>query len=70
MQTQGQHLLLDLWLAEDIEPAKVDLLYDLVRTRFSVVSETLKEFEPFGTTTVFILSESPSRCTRIQSTPT
>ena len=58
MQTQGQHLLLDLWLAEDIETTKVDLLYELVRARFSVVSETVKEFEPFGTTTVFILSES------------
>ena len=58
MQTQGQHLLLDLWLAEDIETTQVDLLYDLVRTRFTVVSETVKDFEPFGTTTVFILSES------------
>jgi S-adenosylmethionine/arginine decarboxylase-like enzyme len=58
MQTQGQHLLLDLWLAEDIEPAKVDRLFDLVRTRFSVVREVVKDFEPFGTTVVFILSES------------
>lgn len=58
MQTQGQHLLLDLWLAEEIESAKIESLYELVRARFSVVSETVKEFEPFGTTTVFILSES------------
>jgi S-adenosylmethionine decarboxylase len=58
MQTQGQHLLLDLWLAEDIETSKVDLLFDLVRTRFSVVNEVVKDFEPFGTTAVFILSES------------
>jgi S-adenosylmethionine decarboxylase len=58
MQTQGQHLLLDLWLAEDIEPAKVDRLFELVRTRFSVVREVVKDFEPFGTTVVFILSES------------
>ena len=58
MQTQGQHLLLDLWLAEDIEPAKVDRQFGLVRTRFSVVREVVKDFEPFGTTVVFILSES------------
>jgi S-adenosylmethionine/arginine decarboxylase-like enzyme len=58
MQTQGQHLLLDLWLAEDIETTKVDRLFELVRTRFSVVNEVVKDFEPFGTTAVFILSES------------
>ena len=29
-----------------------------MRTRFSVVNEVMKEFEPFGTTAVFILSES------------
>jgi S-adenosylmethionine/arginine decarboxylase-like enzyme len=36
----------------------LDRLFRLIRGRFSVVQEVHKQFEPVGTTVVFILSES------------
>lgn len=58
MQTGGQHLLLDLWLDEDIRDEGMDRLFEMIRTRFTVVQEARHEFTPFGLTAVFILSES------------
>lgn len=58
MQTRGQHLLLDLWLAQDVEEGSIERLFNLIRSRFTVVHEVKRAFEPFGLTAVFVLSES------------
>jgi len=58
MHTGGQHLLLDLWLNEDISAEKVENIFQIVRTQFSVVQECHHPFTPQGLTSVLILSES------------
>lgn len=58
MQTHGFHLLLDVWLDEEISKESCERLFNYVRTRFTVVAETHKEFKPYGLTSVLILSES------------
>jgi len=58
MDTRGQHLLLDLWLAEELTNEKAETICELVQRLFQVVQESHWEFHPQGMTKVFILSES------------
>lgn len=59
MNTQGQHLLMDLWLKKDTDlESIVKKIKDYVNENFSVVKRTNHKFTPQGETIVFILSES------------
>lgn len=57
MNPEAQHLLMDLWLGQDVEPT-VDRICELVDSRFKVVEKAQHLFTPQGRTIVFILSES------------
>ena len=57
MDTKSQHLLMDLWLDQSVEPI-VEQIKDLVEQNFKVVARSNKLFEPQGETIVFVLSES------------
>jgi len=58
MNTQGQHLLIDMWLNPcDIEFVTDEIL-SYVSNKFTVVKSSKQFFEPQGRTEVFILSES------------
>lgn len=58
MLTHGFHLLLDVWLKEEINQSLTERLANYVRRRFTVVAEVQKTFEPYGLTQVLVLSES------------
>lgn len=58
MLTHGFHLLLDVWLQEEINPVLTEKLANYVRHKFTVVAEVQKNFEPYGLTQVLVLSES------------
>lgn len=58
MHTHGFHLLLDVWLKEEVTDGLVRRLEDYVRRRFTVVAEARKHFVPHGVTSVLVLSES------------
>ncbi len=58
MDINGQHLLLDLLLGNEIDEGQIEQLLCLVRAQFTVVWEHRQKFEPIGETIVFILSES------------
>lgn len=58
MMTHGHHLLLDVWLLEDVTDVLVTTLESYVRRNFTVVAKARKEFKPFGLTSVLVLSES------------
>lgn len=57
MTTEGQHLLMDIWYDQEVEPI-VDQLCNLVNENFKVVGSAAHTFEPQGRTIVYILSES------------
>lgn len=58
MNTHGFHLLLDVWLHEEITDGLIAKIEDYIRMRFSVVAEVRKEFTPCGLTSILVLSES------------
>lgn len=58
MMTHGHHLLLDVWLHEDVTEMLVTKVESYVRGAFNVVAEARKEFDPHGVTSVLVLSES------------
>ncbi len=58
MDTFGRHLLLDVWLDQDVGDDVVDGILATVRRRLTVVRESSHAFEPQGLTCVCILAES------------
>lgn len=58
MNTEGQQLILDMWLQPiDIEYL-VDNIGEYIYTHFTVVGRAEHKFDPYGRTLVLILSES------------
>lgn len=59
MDTYGKHLLVDIWVKENIP----DNLYDIMRqcaiaTGATIMTEAVHNFVPHGQTGAFVLSES------------
>lgn len=57
MDTNGQQLMMDLWMDKDIHPL-VPRICELIEKRFTVLHPVNYKFTPQGETIVFILSES------------
>ena len=55
---KSRHLMLDIWLKQDIDQACVDYILNLVRNEFTILHEFEHAFTPHGYTKGFILSES------------
>lgn len=58
METKAQHIMVDLWLDEELEDHHLERLKKLVEQRLTVVQKSEYQFEPHGTTLVWILAES------------
>jgi S-adenosylmethionine decarboxylase len=61
VDTYGKHILVDIWIKEDIPPS--GKLRDIMRqcaiaTGATIMTEASHQFEPQGETGAFILSES------------
>jgi S-adenosylmethionine/arginine decarboxylase-like enzyme len=55
---KSRHLMLDIWLKQDIDQASLDHILNLVRNQFTILHEFEHTFTPHGYTKGFILSES------------
>lgn len=55
---KSRHLMLDIWLKQDIDAASVDHILSLVRSEFTILHEFEHAYTPHGYTKGFILSES------------
>ena len=58
MNVLGQHLILDVTLNEEITEFMINSILELVRKRLNVIKEVAHQFQPYGLTHVYILSES------------
>ena len=54
----GRHLLIDMWLDEQNIDKAVSHITHTVRQQLTVVNECEHNFDPYGLTKIFILSES------------
>jgi len=55
---KSRHLMLDIWLKQEIDAASVDYILGLVRSEFTILHEFEHTYSPHGYTKGFILSES------------
>jgi S-adenosylmethionine decarboxylase len=58
MNTEGRHLLFDVWLRNDLAEQHLLAMSRIIRAEFRVVEEIRHDFTPQGTTLVLILAES------------
>lgn len=58
MDTESQHLIVDIVLENEITPLDLKTIKEKVRKDFNVLKEMEHQFTPHGETAVFILSES------------
>lgn len=58
MDTRSQQIMADVWLEGEWSEETLEKLSSFVRSQFEVVKEARHDFEPMGTTLVFVLSES------------
>ena len=58
MDTRGQHLLLDVWLKEDLNDRHVENITRCIRRNFHVIEEVRHSFDSGAVTLVYILTES------------
>ncbi len=58
MNTQAQHILVDIWLDSKLEPHHLETIKSLVEENLTVVRKIQHDFTPQGETIVWILAES------------
>lgn len=58
MDTLSKHLLVDIWLDEDLHSSHLEKIKKVIDQNLTVVKKVEHQFEPAGETIVWILSES------------
>lgn len=58
MDTLSKHLLIDIWLDENLLSSHLDKITQVIDESLTVVKKVEYQFEPAGQTIVWILSES------------
>lgn len=58
MDTKSKHLMMDIWLKNELHSSHLDQIGAIVDAELSVIQKVQYSFEPIGDTWVWILSES------------